>query len=194
MQQTKPLSPLLAELYVCYQMVIYSNHSDTKQILDSSNYSVTSVCQLVHGVSCSCMQTRQWLCKALLMPSNIHIIALTLGWCFLSIRFVIKPHLQCSFDAAQSTQVSHWLRQSRESQHEGGLIFGWVWTVSEGQSASRQKLGWAMWRLEPSVRLPAPPHGVLQQWPCANWQLPTVCFRLLGIFGHLVGACEDQMG
>lgn len=148
----------------------------------------------IHWVKDVINSFKQWRCKAMLMPSNILIIVLTLGWCFLSHRFVIKPQLQCSLGAPQSTQVSHWLRQSRENHYEGGLIFGWLWTVSKRQWASRQKIGWILWRLEPSVRLPAPPHGVLQQWPCANWQVPTVCFRLLGIFGHLVCACEDQMG
>lgn len=134
-----------------------------------------SICQGVHDVMHGCIQSRQRLCKPMLMPSNINIIALTLGWCFLSVRFVMKPQLQCSSDAPQWTQVSHWLRQSTENQRERGLIFGSVWTVGEGQWASRQKLGWTL------------KTGAFCEVACpTTWSAPTVTLRKLATANRLL--------
>lgn len=112
----------------------------------------------------------------MLMPSNIHIIALTLGWCFLSIRFVIKPQLQCSIDAAQSTQVSHWLRQSRENQHEGWIDF-WLGADSERGTVGLQTEAWL-----DSVKT-----GAFCEVACpATWSAPTVTLRKLATANRLL--------
>lgn len=122
--------------------------------------------------------------------------ATVLGWQLLSglCVFVRKPQLTgVHHDVPLWTDISHSLRWTIESQHGTGWVSFWLILMDGGRGTvghhqtDRQNLGVAQWRLEPSVR--CLPHHMecSNSDPAANWQLPTVCFRLLGIFGHLVG-------
>lgn len=113
------------------------------------------------------------LCR-LVNVSNIHIMALTLGWCFLSIRFVIKPQLQCSFDAAQSNLT---LAQAELRESAWGWIDFWLGVDSERETVSLQTEAW----------LDSSKTGAFCEVACpTTWSAPTVTLRKLATANRLL--------
>lgn len=110
------------------------------------------------------------------MPSNIHIIELTLGWCFLSIRFVIKARVTvlnwcCSIDTSLS------LAQAEQRESAWGWIYFWLSADSERGTVGLQTEAWL-----DSVKT-----GAFCEVACpATWSAPTVTLCKLATANRLL--------